>query len=319
MRGARRLGCVEERADRTSPVVNRTVLSATLLVVGLLSSASEGRDVARASTTKKLEVQGHRGARARFPENTLPAFRHAIAVGADVIELDVVVTKDDVLAVMHDPVVSEGLCTWTGEGAPISPFVVREHTFAELSSSFDCGKKNPKFKDQVPVPGTRVPSLDEVLALLAEPGAERLRANVEAKSVPARASESPPPDVFARLLVDAIAKNKMSRRASVQSFDHEVLRAVARIAPHIERSALVDQTRGDAVAIARAAKASVYSPHHEWITVDDVRSLHRAKIRVVPWTANLEDEWARLVAIGVDGIITDDPGALVAWRERPKN
>lgn len=297
--------------------MTRSLFFIALLVVGLRSSSSDGRDLVRASTTKKLEVQGHRGARARFPENTLPAFRHAIAVGADVLELDVVVTRDDVLAVMHDPVVSEALCTWTGEGAPISPFVVREHTFAELTSSFDCGaKKNPKFPDQTPVPGTRVPRLEEVLALLAEPGAERVRANVEAKSVPARAAESPPPDRFARLLVDVIAQSKVAARASVQSFDHEVLRAVARIAPHVQRSALVDQTRGDAVAIARAAKASVYSPHHEWITVDDVRALHRAKIRVVPWTANQPEEWARLVEIGVDGIITDDPAALVTWRER---
>jgi glycerophosphoryl diester phosphodiesterase len=267
-----------------------------------------------ADKSPRISVQGHRGARARFPENTLPAFRHAIAVGADVIELDVVATSDDVLAVMHDPVVNEQLCTWIGIGEPVRPFVVRAHTYAELRTNFDCGaKQNPRFPTQTPVPGTPVPTLDEVLALLLEESGRTVHANIEAKSVPARTAESPPPDRFARLIVDVVAKNGLTKRAIVQSFDHDVLRAVARIAPSVRRAALVDQTHVDAVAVAKAARATIYSPHHEWITDDDVKALKRARIDVVPWTANAPEEWERLDSLAVSGIITDDPEALIAW------
>jgi glycerophosphoryl diester phosphodiesterase len=266
------------------------------------------------SSSSRIEVQGHRGARARFPENTIPAFRHAIAVGADVIELDVVATSDDVLAVMHDPVVNEELCTWIGKGEPVRPFVVRAHTYAELRASFDCGaKRHPRFPSQTPVPDTRVPTLDDVLALLSAHDARHVVANIEAKSIPARATESPPPDRFARLIVDAITRHRLAARAIVQSFDHDVLRASARIAPDVRRSALVDQTHVDAVDVAKNARASIFSPHHEWVTAADVAALKKARIRVVPWTANDPIAWERLVSIDVDGIITDDPESLIAW------
>jgi glycerophosphoryl diester phosphodiesterase len=278
------------------------------------AAVSSTKGVSRAQSAPRIEVQGHRGARARFPENTIPAFRHAIAVGADGIELDVVATSDDVLAVLHDPVVNEQICTWTGAGVPVRPFVVREHTFAELRASFDCGaKQNPRFPSQTPVPGTPIPSLDEVLALLSADGAQRVHVNIEAKSVPARTTESPPPDRFARLIVDEIARHRLEGRAIIQSFDHDVLRASARIAPKIRRAALVDQTHVDVVAVAKAARATIFSPHHEWITAADVAALKRARIAVVPWTANATGEWERLVTIGVDGIITDDPEALIGW------
>ena len=112
------------------------------------------------SNDRRILVHGHRGARARRPENTLPAFRYAIEQGVDVLELDVAVTKDNVLVVSHDPLINATICSGPKTGIPIHTL-----TLAELNQ-YDCGaKQNPAFQTQVPVSGTRVPKLDEVFDL----------------------------------------------------------------------------------------------------------------------------------------------------------
>ena len=110
-----------------------------------------------------IQVHGHRGARAMRPENTLPAFEYAIAQGVDALELDMAVTKDNVIVVSHDPRLSAPVCT-----GPRDHAVIHELTLAEVRQ-WDCGaKQNPAFPRQQPVPGTRMPTLDEVfdIALL---------------------------------------------------------------------------------------------------------------------------------------------------------
>ena len=112
------------------------------------------------SAQSRILVHGHRGARAMRPENTIPAFEYAIAQGVDVLELDMAVTKDDVLVVSHDPMLNPAICT--GPGTPVA---IRTLTLAELRK-WDCGgKQNPLFSKQTPVPGTPIPTLDEVFDL----------------------------------------------------------------------------------------------------------------------------------------------------------
>src|SRR5580692_1343761 len=112
------------------------------------------------SDSPRILVHGHRGARGRRPENTIPAFRYAIEQGVDVLELDVAVTKDSVPVISHDPLINATICSGPKLGIPI-------HTLTRQElDAYDCGaKKNPGFPDQVPVPGTRIPNLDEVFSL----------------------------------------------------------------------------------------------------------------------------------------------------------
>src|SRR3982750_4196007 len=105
-------------------------------------------------------VHGHRGARARRPENTLPAFEYAIEQGVDVLEMDMAVTKDNVIVISHDPVLRSPVCIGPRNEGPIHELTVTE------VRSWDCGAmSNPKFQDQQPVPHTRMPTLDEAFAL----------------------------------------------------------------------------------------------------------------------------------------------------------
>jgi glycerophosphoryl diester phosphodiesterase len=252
-----------------------------------------------------LDVQGHRGARALRPENTLPAFEHAIAVGADVLELDLAVTKDDRLVVTHDLTLNPDIC----KGAKGER--IRELTLAELQK-FDCGAlKNPRFPKQTPISGTRIPTLEAVLDLVAKQRGS-LRLNIEMKSVPALAELTPPPDQFAALVIGVLETKRMSDRAVLQSFDHRTLVEAKKRRKDIPIAALIEGTALDFVAVARSLNAEIISPEHLFLTREAVAALHAAKIRVIPWTANTAEDWDRLIAFGVDGIITDDPEALIA-------
>src|ERR1035437_6656539 len=107
-----------------------------------------------------MQVHRHRGARAMRPENTLPAFEYAIAQGVDALELDMAVTRDNVIVVDRKSVVEAPVCTGPGGKA-----VIHELTLAEVRE-WDCGaKQNPAFPKQQAVPGTKMPTLEEVFAL----------------------------------------------------------------------------------------------------------------------------------------------------------
>jgi glycerophosphoryl diester phosphodiesterase len=264
----------------------------------------------------RIEVQGHRGARALRPENTLPAFEYALEVGVDVLELDLVATQDDHLVVMHDPHLNPLLCVGP-EGAAVPEGVaVRSLTLAQLKT-YDCGaKQNPRFPKQVPVPGPRVPTLEALLEHVEasrHPAARKVAFNIELKLEPGRPELYPTPERFAELVLAPLKARGLLERVVIQSFDHRPLAAVKARAPKVKVAMLLSDNFPNPVAIARDLKAAIISPHHEWMTRDAVAALHAAGVKVVPWTANDEAAWARLVDMGVDGIITDDPAALIAY------
>jgi len=250
-------------------------------------------------------VHGHRGARARFPENTLPAFEYAIRAGVDALEMDLAVTKDDVLVVSHDPELNKQICQ-----APAgSPVAIRQLTLEELKR-WDCGSlRNPNFPKQTPVPETRVPTLDEVFALA---GRGNFQFNIEIKSFPDRPELTPSPLRCAEMLLEAIRRHRLESRVIVQSFDFRSLQAMHGLAREIRLSALDERGLGDFAAVARSAGANIISPHFHLVTPEKVAAAHAVHVQVVVWTANTPELWDRLIAARVDGIITDDPAELIA-------
>lgn len=259
----------------------------------------------------KIEVHGHRGARAVMPENSLPAFEYAIGLGVDVLELDVAVTKDDVLVVSHDPEMNAVHCV----GPEGSPKAIREMTYAQLQL-WDCGAKaNPEFPRRKAIPGTRVPSLDSVFAL-AKKG--HFHFNVETKIFPDRPSLTPSPERFAELMLAMIRKHTLERRVIVQSFDFRTLKAMKHLAPEIRLSALLAFAPQDFVTSAREAHATIVSPQYKLVTPEKVKAAHDAGLQVVPWTANTPADWEKLVAAGSDAIISDDPAALIEYLKAKK-
>jgi glycerophosphoryl diester phosphodiesterase len=259
-----------------------------------------------------VEVHGHRGARAVLPENTIPAFAYAIDQGADAIEMDVAVTRDDVLVISHDPVLNPEICRSPGGGSQ----VIRRLTFAQLRR-WDCGSLvNPRFPNQKPVPGTPIPALEEVFAL-ANRG--NFLFNIEAKLFPDHPEFTPTPERFAELLLAAIDRHNLRPRVIVQSFDFRILINMRSLAPDIRLSALVeDENLGDFVSVARSARAQIIAPEKGLVTPAKVVAAHQAVLQVIPWTANTPQDWDPLLAAGIDAIITDDPAALLAYLRQQK-
>ena len=257
------------------------------------------------SAAPHILVHGHRGARAIYPENTIPAFEYAIKAGADFLEMDVAVTKDNVLVISHDPHINPEICTGPHPGVAI-----HDLTLAQLRE-YDCGAlHNPHFPKQQPVPGTRIPTLDEVLDLSR---GNHVQFNIETKSFPDHPELTPPPDVFARMLLDTIRKHKLEARAIVQSFDFRTLLATRRLDPNIRLSALWEGAPRPFADIAREAGAGIISPEFKLVTPGQVHAAHAAALEVVPWTADRPADWQKLIDAGVDAIITDDPAALIGY------
>src|SRR6185312_8360298 len=169
-----------------------------LLILVALAAGSLG-------AAHRVEVQGHRGARARRPENTIPAFEYAISQGVDVLELDMNVTKDGVLVVSHDPVLHPPVCS-----GPVPQAKIRDLTLAQVRE-WDCGKiQNPGFATQQAIPGTKMPTLDEVFNLAPK---GNFQFNIETKV------NGTPPEEFARMVLAAVKDHHLESRVTLQSFD----------------------------------------------------------------------------------------------------
>ncbi len=263
------------------------------------------------ATPARIAVHGHRGARSVRPENTLPAFQYAVAQGVDVLEMDMAVTRDNVIVLSHDPEMNPKYCS----GPAGLPRVIRQMTLAELRQ-WDCGSKvNPEFPKQQAVPGTRVPTLDEVFAATK---ASPVEYNIETKIFASKPELTPSPEEFAKLFLAVVRKHQLEARVILQSFDPRTLVAMAQLEPRIRLSMLTPTSAADALknwvaACREGGNARIISPNHFTVTKARVEEAHAAGLTVVPWTANEPAQWQKLIDAGVDAIITDDPAELIAY------
>jgi len=263
----------------------------------------------------QLEIQGHRGARSVLPENSLPALQHALELGVDTLEFDMGVSKDGVVVVVHDQTINPAICQHQDGSAIEEELWVHQLTLEEIKS-FDCGSKlNPRFPRQTLIPGTEIPTLAEVFEMVENSklaNAKTVLFNIETKSDPRKPHAQPTPAKFVEAVLKVVDEFGLRERVCLQSFDHRTLVEAHRQAPEMLRSALFYQRPEDGwVKATRAAKSEIVSPNFKAIDKQDVDAIHEAGLRVIPWTANTDEQWASLIEIGVDGIITDDPEPLL--------
>jgi len=278
----------------------------------------------------KLGVQGHRGARGLFPENTIEGFRATLALGVAQIELDVGMTSDGVVAVSHDlrlnpDIVRDAAGAWLPATGP----ALYDLTYAELRR-FDVGRLRPGsgyarlFPDQQPYDGARIPTLADVLR--ATPDA---RFTVELKTDPRFPHLTAPAAELADATLAVIDAAGAVPRIDLESFDWRGPRHVRRTRPDIRLAWL---TRGETVrdaglwwdgpvpgdfggSVPRAVAAEggpIWAPDHLTLTRDEVDEARELGLLVLPWTVNDPDAMRRLLAWGADGLITDRPDLWLA-------
>jgi len=262
-------------------------------------------------TTPAFDLQGHRGARGHAPENTLPGFERALAIGVDTLELDVGVTRDGVVVIHHDRRLNADLArgpdgNWISAPGP----TIHSLTFAELQR-YDVGRIRPgseyakQFARQKPLDGTRIPRLAELFELAK---GSTVRFNIETKLSAEAPDETPAPEPFARALLAEVRKAGVERRTTIQSFDFRTLAVVQREAPGVGTAYLTSGKKGDAIPrMVHEAKGAIWSPNFRDL---DARALAVARalgVRVIPWTVNGPADIARILDMKVDGIISDYP------------
>jgi glycerophosphoryl diester phosphodiesterase len=315
--------------------MNRKTLAAFIAVALVTMLRHSLAQTAQKIESHEILVHGHRGARAWRPENTIPAFQFAIEHGADVLELDLAVTKDNVLVVSHNPTLwlnpehpGERVCKGP-ELAPGTP--IHAMTLAQVRQ-YDCGSVAlSTFPTQVAVPGTKVATFDEVLDLAkGSPANDRIQFNVETKSFPNHPEVTPSPADFVALIVAAIKKHNVDpARIILQSFDWRTLAEMRKQYPAIRLSALVGRPQYDALmghtdptkdftAIAKETGAEIISPDWMMVTPEQVAAAHKAGAQVAPWTPNTPEQWQKMADAHVDAIISDDPVGLLAWLRAQK-
>ena len=239
--------------------------------------------------SKRVLSIAHRGASGITPENTRLAFVKALDLGADMIEFDVRLTRDEIAIVFHDDTLDR---TTNSSGT------VSETEFATISK-LDAGSWFA-----ASFPDVEVPTLEEVLSLMGE----RTSFNIELK-----------PDTrieqLVRRVVTAVARFDLFSTVLFSSFEVEAVRALRELVPDARIGVLCDKSGVDA-AFALAEELGAEALHPEKTVVDTalVAAAHDRKLAVYPWTANEPGEIALLRAIGVDGIFTDFPDRVARPR-----
>ncbi len=256
-------------------------------------------------------VIAHRGGKLLRPENTLTAFRYAAAIGADVIELDAVVTSDDLLVVNHDTSINQHNCFILGEAAGGVRQFIRALSFA-ATQRFDCGSRRPEgFAYWQPSPGARIPTLEDVFD---EFRGKPIQLILETKMAPDDSEGFVPPGHFARLLHKAIVEHGIKDQLIVQSGDYRTLTELRKLDPEIRLCQLSLWRQTDNwVEAAKDFGGSHQLVSNTALTVEAVRELQAAGITVFSGTANDSVEWKRLLGLGLDGILTDDPYHLIQY------
>jgi glycerophosphoryl diester phosphodiesterase len=261
------------------------------------------------------DLQGHRGARGLMPENTIPAMIKALDLGVTTLELDLAVSKDGEIIVSHEPYMNPLICL-TPEGKEI-PEGDRNHniyqmTFEEVKQ-YDSGSKyHAGFPQQVKfhVTKPRLKDLFEVVEkYVTDHNLPKPNYNIEIKSSPeGDGVYHPSPAEFSDMVYKLIDSSISWNRVNIQSFDFRVLKHYNQEYPEVTLAMLTTDSRKSQEQLKELGfHPEIYSPYFVALTKDVVSDLKGKGMKVIPWTVNTTEQMQNLLAMGVDGIITDFP------------
>ncbi len=262
---------------------------------------------------KSFTIQGHRGARGYLPENTIQSCCRAIELGADGLEIDVCVSKDNQIIVSHEPFMSRLICSFP-DGKAVNTeggLFLKNMTVAEIQA-FDCGSRgNARFPQQERIKCFKPTFYELVLGVQGFCEAKKLPFpfwNIEVKSHQKWYGRLvPTPSIFIKQLKDPLSILP-ENGFYISSFDPFFLRETRRQLPKIPLAFLTEHRETFAESRHRLGfLPTIYSPFYKNITQQMVKNAHSKGVKILTWTVNDRAEVARLKRFGVDGIITDYP------------
>jgi glycerophosphoryl diester phosphodiesterase len=271
--------------------------------------------------TVPFDLQGHRGCRGLLPENTIPAMLRAIDLGVTTLEMDVVITKDSVCVLSHEPFFHHEIST-KPDGKPVEEAEERSLNIFNMTlqevQEFDVGmRKHPRFPYQQPMPAVK-PTLQQVFAAVADhcqiTGKQIPFFNIETKSTElGDRIFHPEPETFVRRLMATINAANMRSKTIVQSFDFRTLQQMHEKYPDVAVAALIEDFDSETLAIQLKKLGfipNIYSPHFSLVTPLMVSQCRELGMKLIPWTVNDLDNANKLRSLGVNGLITDYPDRI---------
>ena len=264
-------------------IITITSVTAFMLNFSYFRSLYQGNISLNVGILSKTQITAHRGASREAPENTLEAFEAALDSGADYIELDVQLTKDGQLVVFHDETIDR---TTNGKGK------LSDITYAQLQN-YSAGSwfgTTDEFAD------VKVPLLSEVLDLVGD----QIMLNIEIKAhgnITGTVEQT----------VELIHEYGITDSCYVSSFSYKALKVVKKLDPNIKTGLIANVAA--ASGYSRLKYVDVLSLNHIFVNATVVSAAHQNGKRVFVWTVDKSDDMKKMIALGVDNIITNRPAA----------
>jgi len=288
--------------------INKLNLKYRIFLLSILNIITLLRLYVYFTNLNKLEVHGHRGARAIYPENSILAFDYAMSIGVDVLELDLNMTKDKNIVIYHDKNINTELCK-NGPSLPI-----KELTLSEIQN-YTCGEiQNTKFKEQH-TSTVKIPTFIELLEFINNSkysNKNTIKLNIEIKTTPDLDTDSEVID-FANNLISILNKYNISDRIIIQSFDERALKAVKSIEPSIKLSLLIEDSNINMIELAKKINVDIISPYYTLLNKELVKKIHDNGFSVLPWNINSITILQKMIDMKVDGIISDNPKEIIDY------
>jgi glycerophosphoryl diester phosphodiesterase len=277
--------------------------------------------VSQTKMSKKIEIHGHRGFRGYYPENTLTAFKEAVKIGVDAIELDVVISKDSQVIVSHEPWFNHKICT-EPNGDRIT--LRNQHNLYKMNyediKKYDCGSKgNSEFPEQKKIAEYKPllsETIEEIEKFCNENNLPKISYNIEIKSGKLGDKKwHPLPQKIVELVYNVIKEFNINERIMIQSFDLRSLQAIHKLDPTLKIGLLIANTGSVEHNINKLGFIPyMYNPSIKLTKEKTVKHAHQQGCKVMVWTVNSPDDMQRLIDYGVDGLITDFPDIALKLR-----
>lgn len=258
-----------------------------------------------------LSLQGHRGARGLFPENTIEGLIHALQYSeVNTLEFDLAVSKDEQILLSHEPWFNDKICIHDFSDSLNNIYSLEYHQLKMI----DCGsKKNSDFPESAKF-FTNKPLLafvlDSVMTYCKDNNQEIPFLNIELKSKPSWYGVfCPEPNDFVKLVEDLIVRSKYPKGKIIfQSFDPEILKSFKRSKLNWTLSYLVEfKTNPNRTLKTLGFYPEIISPNYRLVNKKWIKQFNEHKIQTIPWTVNNTEDMKQLLEIGVDGLISDFP------------
>lgn len=290
-----------------------------------------------------VEVYGHRGARGLSPEQTMPAYRTALRIGVDYVDMDIGITKDGVIVITHDLGLNPNLTRDAGGNWIEEVTLIKNMSFDEIQN-YNVGRLKPGtdyagyFPNQYGMDNVRIPTLEEAVQFVKQTAGNKVGFQIEIKTNPTLPDDTATPEKFAMALYGLMQSENIINRTEVQAFDWRCLIELNKLDPNIKTAYLTDHTtvklddtedgtwtagflpKNFDYSLPKMVDQSggyCWEPYEGDLTREALDEAHALGLKVVPWgwpeeegTEFNYDVVETLIDWKVDGIISDRPDIL---------